>query len=410
MITISHSKRTAYDCPYYFYMRYIKREPMKKDIFLSEGTFLHQVAQVYTNALIKHKLTADNDLLEDTFRQLWKIQDEIPESLHDENFTAVKKFGERFSVNPQTIWKTELGIAFTELIQPVEFPPLESYEAEDEWAEENGVWVHQRLDRVDIDPSGRQATVTDYKTARAVTSRSELERRGQGKQYAWALLQYNPSLEKVNVVFDFIRFDHGQVTLEYDRENTVHVPHILQTFSEKINHKDPNDLKQWPALQGIPCTICNYPCPLNDESVGVIKVIQDYDTAVKIAQKKIALEREAEQFKKILSDYTKSRADVDVGIGRFTQVTALQFTRNADTLVDFCLRHGLTFNKFLSVNKDKLEKQKAFLDEEATAELFQIEQAFPSKLVTKFRFIENPKVKEAKAEKEGEQPTEEGEE
>ncbi|MDA8240691.1 MAG: PD-(D/E)XK nuclease family protein [Nitrospiraceae bacterium] len=355
MIPISNSKLSAFECPFYFREKYILRTPYEKNSYLEEGTFLHLVAQVYTDQLVKNKLGQDAELLEMVFSGLWKAQTALPESFYNSLYGVVKGFGERFKIDPDKIWKTEVGIAFNQNFSAVEFPNLHSYEDEDRWCSENGIFVHQRIDRVDM-VTDSIWKATDYKSARTVTSQSELERKGQGKQYAWAIMEKNPFIQKVIFVWDFIRYENAKVEIEYDRGSVVDVPKMLKTFWEKVNSLNAEDPADWPAHQGTTCSLCNYPCPLNDSSLAIPRVIQDEEVAFRLAQKAQCLKRDTKTIEDRLKMFLKEREPLDIGLGSYGTNTTMSLGVGVKELVQFCLDNGLDLNKYLSADKEKALK------------------------------------------------------
>lgn len=356
MITISHSKKEAYRCPYYFCNRYIKRTPVTKNPNLHEGTFLHDVALVYAQKLFENKLTSDSDLLAIVFSELWKAQDELPQDFYDSLYKVIRSFGERFLLNLDTFYAAEYGIAFTPDMKYVEFPGLGEYEAEDKWCQENGVWVHQRLDRINIE--GSETIITDYKSARAIKSPSELKQKGQGKQYAWAWMSHPAGqyTEKVTVIFDYIRFENAKVYLEYTRDDVLSVEQELRTFSEKLQQRIEDD-GPWSALQNDEtCEMCTYQCPLNDDSLEIPKVIQDDDTAFRLAQKALAMKRDAKTIDDRLSVYTTNRPPLNLGIGEYAHRPSVTLRgMKAEEIASICLDLGVDLNQFLKVNSDPIK-------------------------------------------------------
>lgn len=355
-ITISHSKRQNAKCLHFFKKRHIDRVPMPKNAYLDEGIFLHEVASTYTEQLFKHKLTADIELLELVFKELWKAQSVLPEDYYDDLYSVTRLFGERFVLDLDHFLAAEYGIAFTDNLEFIEFPRLHSYEDEDKWCQENGIWVHQRLDVVYL--IGTVAKIVDYKSARAVTSESELKKRGQGKQYAWALFQINPYIEKVIVIFDFIRFDNAQVEIEYTREDVADVEQVLRTFTEKISERlVQGNAATWPAIQNDEtCSICRYPCPLNDASLSTPRIIQDDETAYKLAQKARALDRERKEIEDRLKVFTKERIPLNIEIGTYgwNPSVSLKGLQPA-TLVDIFLKKGMDINAFLKIDSEAVK-------------------------------------------------------
>ena len=398
MIPISNSKKESFDCPFYFLKRYVKRvaPPTDKALFLEEGNFLHSVTQVYTEKLAEHNLQSDNDLLDLVTKELWKAQTVLPQSYFSNIYSAIKRFGERALLDLTTFWRAEYGVAFNRDLEPIEFPNLHNYQAEDQWCAENDIFVHMRLDKIDIDPSGTIAYIRDYKSARKITSQTELERRGQGQLYAWGLMQINPAIQEVYVIFDFIRFG-TDVTLHYDRASVAHVPKMLEVFHEKVEALDVDDETQWGAKQGIVCPLCAYTCPLNDPSLELPAVVQDIDAAEKLTQKVLAMKREISQIEGKLKTYVEERGAVTIGAGEYRYNTSRSLPYTVGDIIVFTQSHEMDPQKFLSVDREKTEKQIALMDEEKEKS-FRSCATGKSRTTSRFGFKKSEIVKVAEAE------------
>ena len=356
MLTISHSKKEAYRCPFFFYHRYIKKTPFVKNPNLYEGSFLHDVACVYTVKLFENKLTSDSELLNLVFKELWKSQDDLPQDFYDSLYKVAMAFGERLILDLDTFYAAEYGIAFDENLQCIKFPRLGDYEAEDKWCQKKALWVHQRLDRINIE--GSEAVITDYKSARAIKSASELKSKGQLKQYAWAFMTHPEGqyIEKVTAIVDYMRFENAKVYLEYTRDDVSTVETELRTFTEKLQQRIEAD-GPWTALQNDEtCEMCTYQCPLNDPSLEIPKVIQDDETAFRLAQKAQAMKRDAKAIDDKLSVYTRQRPPLDLDIGEYAHRPSVTLRGlKADAVAGICMELGIDMNQFLKVYADPIK-------------------------------------------------------
>jgi len=187
----SVSKLETYQqCPYAFYLLYIKKIQAPDTPSKRVGKAFHEIAKNYLLYLQQADLSSDKE-------RAWKIAKELTVHLSDEErddlFQILTKWLDRveFDEEMRTTAMIEEKIAIDKDFQPVD------------WLAPN-VWFRWVMDRFYI-RQGSLAIIDDWKIDRALPAQSKIEKSLQMRGYAWLMAMIYPDLEQFVIRLHYVR-------------------------------------------------------------------------------------------------------------------------------------------------------------------------------------------------------------
>jgi hypothetical protein len=259
VITISPSKIQAADCPYYFYRQYIDEDPGAKKsegpdtpIPLITGRLRHAVIDLYTRLLKERNMTADHELFNAIFSEMWKRVPYLPNSMHDTVKGSMLAFVEGYEVDLGTLWASEKKVALTWELEEVEWDSPKA-------------WARSVFDRVNVYPGDATVEITDYKSSLYIPSEANLKKSLQAKIYPFMMWKINPYFQKFIITFHYIPWNH-KVSIVIDmldlEEHFEKIETELREFTLRMEEKISNPETTWSPIRCENCGICRYDCPL----------------------------------------------------------------------------------------------------------------------------------------------------
>jgi len=312
-LTISPSKIQAADCPFYFRSQYYGNDPGAKKsesaetpINLLTGRLRHACIDLYTRLLKERGLTADHELFDAIYAELWKKVPYLPESMYDTVRGSMLAFVEGYSVDAATLWASERRVSLTWDLE------------ECEW-DDPSCWVRSVFDRINVYPGDSTVEITDYKSSMYLPSEANLQKSLQSKIYPFIMHSLNPYFERFIMTFHFIPWN-AKVSIVYDgldlENHFAKVEKELRDFTVRMQAKIDNPDTEWVALRGENCGICRYKCPLEDAG---IKIVRTHEDAVQTAMEYQATVAKAKRLKENLQAYSKGTdSPIEVHDGRWS--------------------------------------------------------------------------------------------
>ena len=198
---LSQSRQGDMACERLYTEKHIRATRHGQSEAASRGIEVHQILATYINYLVASRRTSDLAAL-----------DSLMQSASTEAQTALTRFRENHSFDPEKIVAAELHIELDE-----DFCPIEGSAGRDATAAYEGT-----LDLVVLD-SLTDAEIDDWKSYYQVIDADTF----QSKLYPLLLMCLNPSIERVKFVLEFIRYGASRV-VEYTREDITQLKDLAK--------------------------------------------------------------------------------------------------------------------------------------------------------------------------------------
>jgi len=368
-MTISTSKIRAAECPYYFKHDYSDRSNDKDATTpanLLTGRLAHKIIDAYDKNLIANHLTSDFELFRQIFEQEWENRQYIPESEYDDLNLFMTAFVEAHSLDLDHILGTEMKMAFDWGLNPVEY-------------HSEAAWLRMILDNALYYPERGLAVATDYKTGRFMPSEGKQKKNLQTTVYPLGLFLANPHIDRVTMVFHYIRYNWKQ-TFEFSREDLKGLDDKLKGFTERMLQIMNNPKAEFPAIRGENCGICRLDCPL---ILMGVKPIQTKEYATQVAMQIEALKQKAKSLDGELKNYTQATGEeIETALGTYGwQPSETVKGLKASKVATVAMERGIDLDDCLSVDKKKIEKKLETEDKNAIMSLGKASMSTRYKLV-----------------------------
>jgi len=238
-------------CPALYVAKHVSCVPEAASSAADRGTEVHEIIAIYLNHLVKSGRRKDPEFFAGLLRFAKR---EVQE--------ALEKFDERYEFDPRNIAGTEMEIALDENFAPLE--PIGKGRG-DTPRYGKRIAYGARLDAVLLD-APNYAVIPDWKSYFKII---EAPDSFQSKFYPLLLMCWNPTLERVRFVLEFIRYGASR-SVEYTRADLPWLKDMATAArrrQQQLNRLAASQARQIIAAPGRHCTWCPLlakGCPLEN--------------------------------------------------------------------------------------------------------------------------------------------------
>lgn len=347
----------AFDCTHYFKENYLNpTPPPNNSTILYSGTLYHRIMERYNDYLQAHRADSDYEQLMTICDEVWAENTLLPFSEYEAFRKVLITFGERYIIDAEKIWSSEITITLDKDGNRVKEDAPEGF-------------VSGTLDMVEVDKDTGIATIWDYKSGYYIPSDNELADDPQSKIYPYLLFCLNTGITEVHMKYLYMRWNLVK-TLEFN-------PSMIETTREWLNrtakHIDKRiESGEFPAIRSRNCGICNLECPLiatfpwKEDNIDIINT---RETAQHAINKIEALEQEKDRLLGLVKGYTKSSDEIvysNTGSYGYQPVETVKGLKPS-TVIPVCAKHNIPFDSLLKVDT---AKAKILNNPEAKEEIF----------------------------------------
>lgn len=339
-------------CPFAYKQEYIIKAAKIRSNALDTGSLAHAAIDGYLKHLMNTGQQTDITGMEQIVHQVFYGGEEhgLGSSDYQEILDICQLFADRFILNIDTAYGAE------------------------EWIE---VPLGKDLMRMKIDFTeieGNTATITDWKSDRAIRSQSDIDKDFQLQVYAWGLWKQLPYLEEFVVRLNFICYFATRETVIYaDQMEQIEKQIVGQMEQIKAE-------REFKATPGKYCQWCPYTanCPL---TISNIVSCKDGHDAERLFGEILMMQRKIDERKEALRAYTNTNGSVELNgmmIGHIPSTG--KKIEDVEAFIEAAKVSNIDWHKYISIDGRRVEKFKRHeiigeLFKENTTTRFQIKKA-----------------------------------
>ena len=229
---LSQSRHGDMACETLYVRKHVESARLGESEPAARGIEIHQILATYINHLVAARRPTDLELFDSLMRSAGPEAQEV-----------LEKFRDNHAFDPEKILATELHIALDQ-----DFHPIEDSGEDGKTAEYEGT-----LDLVMLH-SIAEAEIDDWKSYYQVIDADTF----QSKFYPLLLMCLNPSLERVKLVLEFVRYGTSR-SVEYARKDLPWLKELAQRErmrQKKLHRRASSGSLDLKASPGRHCTWC----------------------------------------------------------------------------------------------------------------------------------------------------------
>lgn len=292
----------AMACEYHFVYQYCAKDPSEPHSGPGDvGTAFHAYRSDYTDHLVSERIWQDLEWV-----YAWLNSRSLPPGAWE----LIEKDGKTWSINPETVYGSEMFLSVGGSFQPLE---LEFGMKQGARSQVAGALLSGTIDTLIID--GQEARVIDAKSAHSATTISEVE----AAIYCCLVFAHFPQIELVTFAWDFVRLgSHKSST--YGREELPGMQQIvtdlIELRGEIAQRVSDGDMLSTDLYAGL-CPYCTLLCPrlvnIEKDTPARIEPLQDLVNARRLAGMIYLCDKFLANAKPLLKDFIAAREDLPDG-------------------------------------------------------------------------------------------------
>lgn len=313
----------AMRCEYHFVWQYCEPNPTSIEVPSAPGaagTAFHAYRAAYTDHLVAEEKWTDRE---------WAYEWVATHSVPDEAVVIIQRDIETWSVNPASVFGSELFLSVDE-----NFVELEREFGRTQGARSEKAMLSGTIDLLILD--GSEARIVDAKSAYSATTISEEE----AAIYCCLVFAHFPQIQSVVFLWDFVRLRAHKLS-SYTRDDLPAMKQIVRDLVD-LRKEYARDLQANEQLPANPwsgmCAFCSLRCPTLEHARDPERLvaIQNDSEARRLAQIIYVVSQFLAPARKMLSDYISAREDLPNGQlqlgGNFIAEISPKLTRELNLL------------------------------------------------------------------------------